>query len=252
MRVAKMPFTRRVGQRGIFQVKIDKPNRLRSIIGKDSLVRSTGTTDQDIANRIALPIIAEFQAMIADAEIRLGQRHPRSVQSAPLPWREVEFYDPIRRETTTLFTLSRSGPPGEVMPPVNEPVAKALPITVVGCATETALDLWKVKRVNNPPGQKALNTKRSRMRDLFEYLSMANDLTLPNDKQLQAYNEHLLKLGGNALCFDHFTHICALYRVADQNNKFSGLPGGNPCAKIVLPPKPEGVSGSRSLVLRRS
>ncbi|HEV2188610.1 MAG TPA: hypothetical protein VGR70_15475 [Stellaceae bacterium] len=115
------------------------------------------------------------------------------------------------------------------------------PIKVAGCSTETALNLWKVKRVNNPPGQKALNTKRSRMRDLFAHLNIADDLTLPTDEQLQSYKEHLLNLGGNALCFDHFTHICALYRVADQNNKFRGIPGGNPCAKISLPPKPDGL-----------
>ena len=53
--------------RGRYRVRIVVPPALRAIIGKESLVKSLGTGNRAKAERLAVPYIAEFSAMVAEA-----------------------------------------------------------------------------------------------------------------------------------------------------------------------------------------
>jgi len=52
---------------GRYRVRIVVPPALRSIIGKESLVKSLGTGNRAKANRLAVPYVTEFAARLAEA-----------------------------------------------------------------------------------------------------------------------------------------------------------------------------------------
>src|SRR5689334_2750594 len=77
MRVARMPHLDK--HKGLWRVRIVVPPRLQEHVGRLTgksapirvLLRSTGTGNREEANRIALPIIAEFKAILSQAEDEL-------------------------------------------------------------------------------------------------------------------------------------------------------------------------------------
>jgi integrase len=77
MRVARMPHLDK--HKGLWRVRIVVPPRLQEHVGRLTgkpspikvLLRSTGTGSRDEANRMALPIIAEFKALLSRAEDEL-------------------------------------------------------------------------------------------------------------------------------------------------------------------------------------
>jgi hypothetical protein len=99
---------------------------------------------------------------------------------------------------------------------------------------------WKIKRGDKVPKPQAERSRESKIQKMFAFLGKADDLTGVTVLDLQNYTEHLSKIGNN-LTRDHLTDILALFQIGDENNKFAGLPNGNPGAKIVLPPKRKGV-----------
>ncbi|HYU13469.1 MAG TPA: DUF6538 domain-containing protein, partial [Stellaceae bacterium] len=58
----------------IWRVRVVVPDEFVPIIGKATLTRSTGTGNEREANRLAPPIIAEFHAMVDEAEAKLTGR----------------------------------------------------------------------------------------------------------------------------------------------------------------------------------
>ena len=107
-------------------------------------------------------------------------------------------------------------------------------------STESVLNLWTAEIVvekKEPPPPGSVSRKRRIMERMFAHLKAPDDLAGLSLPQLQRYKEHLMSLGGR-IAYDHLGDITHLYRVADRNNKFEAI-GGNPCAKITVPGKPE-------------
>jgi hypothetical protein len=107
-------------------------------------------------------------------------------------------------------------------------------------SVESVLNLWIAEVLaenKEPPPPESVSRKRRVMERMFAHLEAPDDLAGLNLAQLQRYKEHLLSLGGR-IAYDHLGDITHLYRVADRNNKFEVI-GGNPCAKITVPRKPE-------------
>src|SRR4051794_3095064 len=63
--------------KGVYRVRLVVPPELRPIIGKESLIKSLGTSDRAEANRLAAPCVVDFKARVARARLcKLGFRDP--------------------------------------------------------------------------------------------------------------------------------------------------------------------------------
>lgn len=115
----------------------------------------------------------------------------------------------------------------------------------------TIIALWKKERIaeGTPPKDKAIKAKEMKVREMFGWLRENQGFTGGTDMAavmlalLQAYKEHLIDLGvkekKRTLVHDHLADITYLFDVADRNNKFANLPGGNPASKLHVPGKPK-------------
>lgn len=85
MRVAKMPYLER--HKGLWRVRIIISPLLRPYLdNKTALVRSTGTGNRAEANKIAVPVIAEFKAMLARAEAERRGDEVHHYTALPVPY----------------------------------------------------------------------------------------------------------------------------------------------------------------------
>jgi len=69
-------------------------------------------------------------------------------------------------------------------------------IKLAGCSTATAMALWKVKRGDDQPKQQAIDSRKSKMTKFFAHIKKPDDLTGVIAADIQAYKEHLIKVGG--------------------------------------------------------
>ncbi len=227
---------------GILAVQIRVPSDLQAIIGKTVLRRSTGTKDDRTYYQRAPAIVLEFEAELQGARDRLERRPIRTFAEILPPFRNLYRQVPglplVEREDGTLGMWQWVEPHAA---PVPEPKPA---MKVAGCSTATVIGLWKIKRGDNQPKQRAIDGRASKMAKFLAWAQKPHDLTLVTSAEVQGYKEYLLATypPPSNVPRDHLTDICALFRVADENRKFDGLPGGNPAAKITLPPKRKGLT----------
>lgn len=227
----------------LLAVQIRVPAELQKIVGKTVLRRSTGTKDNREYYRRAPAIVLEFEVMLQQARERferLQRPHTRLVQIIePFKhlYRDHPYLEVEERDDGTMWVRSavRDEEP-------DEPKFEAL-TPAAGCTTATAMALWKVKRGDNQPKQPAIDARASKMAKFLTWANRPDDLTRVLESDIQRYKEHLVATNppDSNVARDHLTDIVALFNVADENRKFVNLPGGNPAAKIVLPPKRKGI-----------
>jgi integrase len=231
----------------ILAVQIRVPEELQTLIGKKVLRRSTGTKDNRVYYQRAPAIVLEFGAMLEAARQRFErlQRPRRRLVQIQKPFQghfhNHEYLDVIEREDGTMWVWSAVRDEEPVEPEV---WPGPDPIKLAGCSTATAMDLWKIKRGDNQPKQPAIDRRASKMAQFLAWAKKPDDLTLVTQADIQGYKEYLIKQHGlsSNVPRDHLIDICALFNVADENHKFDGLPGGNPAAKIAVPPKRKGLA----------
>ncbi|HWB48349.1 MAG TPA: DUF6538 domain-containing protein [Stellaceae bacterium] len=229
----------------ILAVQIRVPPELQSVVGKKVLRRSTGTKDNRVYYQRAPGIVLEFEVILQAARQRLEQKPVRKFVEI------IPYFHNLYRLIPDLplveFEDGRLGMWQWVKPEEAnaDPEPKLLQPTmkVAGCSTATAMDLWKVKRGDNQPKQPAIDRRASKMAQFLAWTKKPDDLTLIRQADIQGYKEHLIQQHGPSsnVPRDHLIDICALFHVADENHKFDGIPGGNPAAKITVPPKRKGL-----------
>src|SRR5579872_5646750 len=226
----------------LLAVQIRVPPELQKIVGRTVLRRSTGTKDNRVYYQRAPAIVLEFEVMLQKARERFERlQRPRTRLVQIIPpfqnlYRDHPYLTVIEHEDGTMWVESavRDEEP-------DEPKFEAL-TPAAGCTTATAMALWKIKRGDNQPKQQAIDSRISKMEKFLAWAKKPDDLTRVTESDIQRYKEHLIEANppdSNA-ARDHLTDIVALFNVADENRKFANLPGGNPAAKIVLPPKRTG------------
>lgn len=232
---------------GILAVQIRVPAPLERLIGRKVLRRSTGTKDDREYYRRAPAIVLEFEALLQRARDQLERRPVRTfVEILPVfhnLYRLIPDLPLVEREDGTLGMWQWVQPAAKREPEPGVTLPGGLAIKVAGCSTATAMALWKVKRGDNQPKQRAIDSRKSKMAKFLVWAKKPDDLTLVTTADIQRYKEHLLATypPPSNVARDHLTDILALFRVADENRKFDGLAGGNPAAKIKLPPKRKGI-----------
>jgi len=253
MRVAKMPHVHwdRTSERFICRRRV--PVELQAILGKKPRVHKFKQgVNRQTADRLALDILAQWAAEFDVARMRIAVE---SIPPAPRPYREAF------KTITTMWKpgaaldlagrnvlLVKSQPDGRDMLVeyivAERPKAEPVEIAAAGCTTATAMTLWKVKRGDNQPKQQAIDGRLSKMRKFLAWAKKPDDLTKVTPDDLQGYKEYLLEMypPPSNVARDRLTDVVALFNVADENRKFKDVPGGNPAAKIVLPPKRTGLT----------
>jgi integrase len=226
----------------ILAVQIRVPTELQTLVGKTVLRQSTGTKDNRIYYQRAPGIVLMFEAVLQAARQRLNQKPVRTfVEIIP------HFQKLLRMIPDLPLVECEDGRLGMwqwVEPKAASSEPKTDLIKLAGCSTATAMDLWKVKRGDNQPKQPSIDRRASKMAQFLAWAKKPDDLTLVKQADIQRYKEHLIQQCGPSsnVPRDHLIDICALFNVADENHKFDGLPGGNPAAKIAVPPKRTGLS----------
>jgi integrase len=232
-----------VRKNDILAVQIRVPDELQTLVGKTVLRRSTGTKDDRIYQERAPAIVLEFDVMLQVARARLESRPRSRLIEITRPFQNVLRMIPdlplIEHDDGTTWFMTSVAPDNPDAQPPEPP-----PMKVAGCSTATAMALWKVKRGDHQPKQQAIDSRESKMAKFLGWAKKPDDLTLVTSADLQGYKEHLLATypPPSNVARDHLTDILALFRVADDNHKFDGLPGGNPGGKIKLPPKRTGLT----------
>jgi integrase len=246
----------------ILAVQIRVPAELQTFVGKKVLRRSTGTKDDRVYYQRAPAIVLEFEVVLQAARQHLEQRPVRKFVEIIQPLQTlfrmipdlplVEFGDGRMGMWQWVRPEDASDP--QAWPTPIKPVADgaatvkvadgAATMKVAGCSTATVMALWRVKRGDNQPKQRAIDSRESKMAKFLAWARKPDDLTLISKADLQTYKEHLIAVypPPSNVCRDHLTDILALFRVGDENHKFDGVPGGNPAEKIKLPPKRRGLS----------
>lgn len=230
----------------ILAVQIRVPSELQEVVGKKVLRRSTGTKDNRVYYQRAPGIVLEFEVILQAARQRLEQRPIRKlVEIIPYfhnLYRLIPDLPLVEFEDGKLGMWQWVKPEEASGEPKREPNGTAT-MKVAGCSTATAMDLWKVKRGDNQPKQPAIDRRASKMAQFFAWVKKPDDLTSIRQSDIQLYKEFMIQQHGPSsnVPRDHLIDICALFNVADENHKFDGLPGGNPAAKITIPPKRKGL-----------
>ncbi|HWB50957.1 MAG TPA: hypothetical protein VG651_17735 [Stellaceae bacterium] len=202
------------------------------------------------ADRLALGILGQWQAEFDAARMQVTIEStpyvPRRelIKTITTMWKPGAALDVAGRNVL----LVKSQPDGGDM--LVECIVSERPkpepnkVAVAGCTTATAMMLWKVKRGDNQPKQQAVDGRLSKMRKFLAWAKKPDDLTQVTSDDLQGYKEYLLEKypPPSNVARDRLTDVVALFNVADENRKFKDVPGGNPAAKIVLPPKRKGLT----------
>jgi hypothetical protein len=156
----------------------------------------------------------------------------------PTPYRELQRYDPTTRKTETLFVLAPQAPEGFDGSPVSSPphsaesmrLAEGQVIDVTPNREvvdfEAVMELWLAERIQarNPPKPKAIQNKRARMVELFEFVGKTDmgKITAPD---LKRYRNKVLKEG---TAFHKLIDVRSMFKVA----KRGGLITENPAADL--------------------
>jgi hypothetical protein len=233
---------------GVWQSQVIVPKDLAGVVGRRYFIQTTKVRNTGPTSRTKAADTPRHIEFVADALLRIkaAKEAQRVVEPPRMLGRYVEL---SRTSHTRLQPGMQLNGRGRVMTGRDgqqylvEDLSIAPTIKLAGCSTATAMALWKVKRGDNPPRQQAIDSRKSKMTKFFAHIGKPDDLTGVTPAEIQGYKEYLLKQGGpgSNLARDHLTDILALFQVADENHKFDGLPGGNPAAKIVLPPNREGL-----------
>jgi len=206
--------------------------------------------NRQTADRLALDILAqwaaEFDAARTQITIAATPYVPRRelIKTITTMWKPGAALEMAGRNVL----LVKSQPDGRDMHVecIISERPKPEPAKVVGggCTTATAMMLWKVKRGDNQPKQQAIDGRLSKMRKFLAWANKPDDLTKVTSDDLQGYKEYLLEKypPPSNIARDRLTDVVALFNVADENRKFKDVSGGNPAAKIVLPPKRTGLT----------
>ena len=102
MRSARMPYLQL--RAGFWRVRMPIPKHLQAIIGRGSrLTRALHTADREEADRLSLPVVAEFMDMIAAAEAKanwstlMAEAAERAAKIAKFPWFRLNAPEAILR-----------------------------------------------------------------------------------------------------------------------------------------------------------
>ncbi len=145
MRVVKMGYLQKV--KGSFRVRIVVPPELQSHLpppytGKGNLIKGLGTGNEREANRLAVPIIADFLGIIEQAKR----------EAAPMEW---QYY--TTRDSFGVRIARRLAPVGETIEP--PPVVEPAPVTINGdpVTFELMVGLWATEKKISDPSKRPLS-----------------------------------------------------------------------------------------------
>ena len=93
------------GKKGTLQLRVPVPRQLWSKLGKESYRRSLGTTDRTLANRLATPILASWQAEFSEL---LSLQPPEFGNASEVALRRV--YRPLIERFNKSAALALAGP----------------------------------------------------------------------------------------------------------------------------------------------
>jgi hypothetical protein len=254
MRIAKMPYVQWDDHKKRFIVRRRVPADVQAIIGGNRKVvthKFRQGIDERAANDLSIDIVRGWEAQWA--AVRAGV--PPDSIAAPACGCFVAYSKTVCTVRQPGRALELNGGPARLATgrhgediviehlPVEAPQLEALqppPVAMTpypACNTETVLTCLATDR-ETPPKNKGLRAKRRAMADLFAYLRKPDDVTQITGSDMQRYKEHLVAARGNTLARKYLEDMCAVLRVAADNNKIGKA--DNPANAITLPGKRSG------------
>jgi hypothetical protein len=168
MRVVKMGHTQQV--KGLYRVRIVVPPGLRPFLppphtGKANLVKALRTGNEREANRLAVPIIADFLGMIEEAKRQAAPTEWRHFYLPPQPWqpfsaRIVRRLVPVGSETIE-----------------THPVVESAPVTVTGgpVSFDSMVEQWARERNIPDRGKRLMQSKANRFAEFLTSVALLDN-----------------------------------------------------------------------------
>src|ERR1700730_1365516 len=201
MRSARMPYLQL--RAGFWRVRMPIPKHLQAIIGRGSrLPRALHTADREEADRLSLPVVAEFMDIIAAAEAKanwstlMAEAAEREAKIAKFPWFRLNA--PERSEKITMSDL---------------------------------LALWIGERKPPPRSQVAYRGKVNRLVNFLGH----DDAGKISERDMIHHKEHLLKdpaLSQKTVA-GHLDDLRTIFRFGAKNKKIPS----DPLADVTFKPK---------------
>jgi integrase len=228
MRYARMPgvYYDKEKKRYFCQMKV--PKDLQAAHGTKPFKHTfPQTVSREVAEVQSVGIRAGWIVQVDD------WRRETQPDLPPTPYRELQRYNPMTRKTDTLFVLAPEPPEGfDASPVVARPM---IDVTPSAATLDQAIADCKLKHGpfrDDAAEKKYEAAKRRPAMSLFE-VAKTTDMAAITTATVQRWVDGL---SDPRQAYDFVSEIKNLYGRLDAKNR---LPGGNPCAKIETPPKPD-------------
>jgi integrase len=218
---------------GFWRVRMPIPKHLQAIIGRGSrLTRALHTADREQADRLSLPVVAEFMDIIAAAEAKanwstlMAEAAERAAKIAKFPWFRLNAPEAILRGLMNPETGEWLSQPFDFL---NVPQPAAAPSERVSMSD--LLALWIGERKPPPRSQVAYRGKVNRLVDFLGH----DDAGKISERDMIRYKEHLLKdpaLSQKTVA-GHLDDLRTIFRFGAKNKKIPS----DPLADVTFKPK---------------
>jgi hypothetical protein len=231
---------------GFYRVRMPVPKHLQEIIGRGSrLTRALHTADREEADRLSLPVVAEFMDIIAAAEAEYQK------SKLPMEWgwvvdqeEPITFFDYEIGQTRTI-TFPPGMKRGWVKPGTQPPGSRSLkevdgmpgypsislalkrmaensPASAEKITMPDLIALWVAERQVPIGSQRNYTRKVKRLVDFLGH----DDPTRITDRDMIRYKEHLLRDPGlsQPTVAAHLDDLRTIFRFAARNKKVSSDP----------------------------
>jgi integrase len=219
-----MGYLQRV--KGSFRVRIVVPPELQPHLpppytGKGNLIKGLGTGNEREANRLAVPIIADFLGLIDHAKREAG------------PW-EWQYYE--ARDSFGVRMARRLVPVGETIEP--HPLVEPPPVIINGdpVTFELMVGVWAREKKVRDPVKRQLLSKANRFVSFLEtdrksrgLPSCGDNMRLVTPDDYVRYKEHLLQPDSgysHTTVKHHLDDLRTLFIFASKNRRFANPTDG--------------------------